>query len=80
MNTLGIPREELTPSDMRTEIERLRRESALVYSAMSTADVAGYSDEDRYTFLAYYALVALANTQKAYHEHMLMKQPNRMVV
>lgn len=80
MNTFGIPREALTPSDMRTEIERLRRENAVVHKVMTVADQEDYSDVDRYTFLAYHALVALASTQKAYHEQLLLKQPNRLVV
>lgn len=75
MSTIGVPREALTPSDMRMEIERLRRENAFVHSVMIAADTAGYSDEDRYTFLAYHTLVILANTQKAYHEHLLMSKP-----
>ena len=71
MSTFEHPRKADTPADMRAEIARLRRENAIVHNAMTAADVAGFSGEDRYTFLAYHALVALVNTQEAYHEHMM---------
>lgn len=79
MSTFDHPREADTPEKMRAEIARLRRENAIVNNAMTAADVAGFYGEDRYTFLAYHALVALVKTQEAYHEHM-MRTPDRHFV
>ena len=56
---------------MRSEIARLRLGNAIVHNAMTAADFAGFSGEDRYTFLAYHALVALVSTQEAYCNHMV---------
>lgn len=74
------PRKADTPADMRAEIARLRRESALVNNAMAAADVTGFSGEDRYTFLAYHALVALASTQEAYHDHLMLTPSTHFVM
>ena len=79
MSTFEHPREADTPEKMRAEISRLRRENAIVHNAMTAADVAGFSGEDRYTFLAYHALVALVNTQEAYHKH-IMRTPAQYFV
>jgi hypothetical protein len=71
MSNFENPKKADTPAEMRAEIARLRRENALIHNAMTAADVAGFSAEDCYTFLAYHALVALVRTQEAYHDHMM---------
>ncbi|MDO9252553.1 MAG: hypothetical protein Q7U48_13520 [Hydrogenophaga sp.] len=74
MSDFEHPRKADTPSEMRAEMARLRRQDAIVHNAMTAADVAGLSGEDRYTFLAYHALVALSNTRESYLEHMARTQ------
>ena len=80
MSTFEKPRKADTPADMRAEIARLRRENVLVHNAMTKADIAGFSGEDRYTFMAYHALVALVSTQEAYHDHMMRTPAQYFVV
>lgn len=53
-----------TPSEMRAEIFRLRRENPLVRSVMDMADYNGLSAEDRYTVIAYHALKDSARLQQ----------------
>jgi len=64
-------REATTPSEMRAEIVRLSRYNNIVRATMNCADYTGLSAEDRYTMLAYHALAALAQTQRALHEYVL---------
>lgn len=73
-------REATTPSEMRAEIARLRRDNHLVHAAMDAADYTGMSSEDRYTVLAYHALAALAKTQKVMHEYVLMTPGPHLVM
>lgn len=46
-----------TPEEMRAEIYRLRQDDPMVRDILMSADFHGLSAEDRYTQLAYYALV-----------------------
>lgn len=55
----------LTCEQMRVAIFHGRRDSALVHNAMIAADTAGWNGEDRYTYLAYHALVALEEQFRA---------------
>lgn len=50
--------------EARREIAKAMRDSALIRSVMQAADHAGLSGEDRYTLLAYEALVALETNWK----------------
>lgn len=55
------------PRDMnrlRREIQQAMRDSALVRNVMYAADYEGLNAEDRYTLLAYEALVALETNWK----------------
>jgi hypothetical protein len=62
---MGIEPKEPKPGEivdcnaMRRAIDEAKHESALVGQAMISADYNGMSGEDRYTMLAYHALVAL---------------------
>lgn len=69
MNTLEKPKEVYTVKDMRDEIQRLRLENVLVYKVMYSADIKNVSEEDRYTALAYYALIDLYNMKEAFIKH-----------
>ena len=44
-------------NQMRKEILAGQRDSALIRSCMNLADIEGLSGEDRYTYLAYHALI-----------------------
>lgn len=69
----------VTPAEMRQAIDKAKYESALVGNCMRTADYAGFSAEDRYTLLAYNALVALETYYKRCLEMtMLYPQPPLM--
>ena len=57
-------RDATSPTDMRAEIYRLRRENPLVRAVMDMADYNGLSAEDRYTFLAYHALKESAKARQ----------------
>ena len=60
--TIGIRKEHwhaVTPEQMRVAIFKSARDSGLVRSVMTTADFNGLSAEDRYTLLAYHALMLL---------------------
>lgn len=46
-----------TPTEMRAEISRLSRNDRMVRSILQSAEYSGQSAEDKYTMLAYYALV-----------------------
>jgi len=65
------PREVYTVDEMRREIERLARDDALIHNVMTSADISGASAEDRYTMLAYYALVERAKAQQRIHRFLL---------
>jgi hypothetical protein len=69
------PGEILDCNAMRRAIDEAKYESALVGNAMRTADFNGLSAEDRYTILAYHALVSL----EIYYKQALeisMRYPN----
>lgn len=67
---LGIEAKEPKPgeimdcNDMRRAIFEATYESPLIRNAMMAADYRGASAEDRYTMLAYHALVALETYYK----------------
>jgi hypothetical protein len=67
------------PRDMnrlRREIQNAMRDSALVRNVMYAADYEGLSAEDRYTLLAYEALVALeTNWKQVIRTRMLYPMP-----
>lgn len=44
-------------ADMRKQIYEGQRDSALIRSCMQLADIEGLSAEDRYTYLAWHALI-----------------------
>lgn len=69
MNPFEKVKEAHTPEQMRAEIARLRRENVIVYRVMDMADIAGFDGEDRYTFLAYHALVELEKWKEALMEY-----------
>jgi hypothetical protein len=63
------------PDEMRARIYEASYESHLIRNVMTAADHAGMSAEDRYTMLAYHALVAL----ETYYQQVLkftMRYPN----
>jgi hypothetical protein len=65
------------PTEMRQAIFEAMHESALVRNVMYSADYQGLSAEDRYTSLAYHALVALETYYKKALQHaMLYPNPN----
>jgi hypothetical protein len=53
------PNRSPTFDEMRAAIKRAERDSALIHAAMAQADVQGLNGEDRYTLLAYHALISL---------------------
>jgi hypothetical protein len=66
-----------TPTEMRQAIFEASHESALVRNIMYTADHLGATAEDRYTMLAYHALIALETYYKRTLElTMLMPNPS----
>ena len=73
--TMGIPRPkneaetkaQATLDGMRQAIWHGQRDSALIKNALLAAEYAGMSGEDKYTLLAYHALVAL---EELYGEHL----------
>lgn len=79
MNPFEKDKEAHTPEQMRAEIARLRRENVIVYRVMDMADIAGFDGEDRYTFLAYHALVGLENCKEA-HLAYAMRNPEPAVI
>lgn len=68
--SMGIPKPESieecamaqTVNGMRQAIYKASHESALIRHSMQVADFQGLSGEDRYTMLAYHALVSLEQT------------------
>ena len=58
----GVVEQEFTK--MRHAIFMAGHDSALIRTLMMSADVQGLSSEDRYTLLAYHALIALENTYR----------------
>ena len=61
-------------NEMRKAIFAARRDSALIHQCLMTADYNGLSAEDRYTLMAYEALIALETYWKMANE-ILMKNP-----
>lgn len=59
MGVKASPVEILTPTDMRRRIYEASYESPLIRMCLQRADYEGMSGEDRYTVLAYNALVSL---------------------
>lgn len=57
-----------TPEEMRQAIHKASHESSLVRHTMYFADMRGLNGEDRYTALAYQALVALETYYQQYSE------------
>ena len=60
------------PTEMRQAIFEAMHESALVKNVMYSADYQGLSAEDRYTALAYHALVALETYYKQALQHAML--------
>jgi hypothetical protein len=76
--TLGLEstQEPITSLDeMRARIAKGGRNSHIIRNAMIQADIEGYGGEDRYTLLAYHALVALEHYYKEALRR-LMLDPN----
>jgi len=69
-----------TPADMRAAIERHARNCPVVHHALLVADINQMTPEDRYSMLAYHALQALAETQRALVEMAARMPPVAMVV
>ena len=63
--------EAFTPSEMRAELARLRRNNAIVRRVMDSADYTGLSSEDRYTMLAYYAMQSLVQAQQQIYDYVV---------
>lgn len=61
--------EESTPDGMRAAIYRGSLASALIRSMLMQADIRGLNGEDKYTLLAYQALVALESTHRRLMEY-----------
>lgn len=57
--TMVAKSEESTPAGMRAAIYRGARDSALICQVLHEADMRGLSGEDRYSVLAYQALIQL---------------------
>ena len=55
-------KEVTTPTEMRAEIFRFQYHDPIVRAVMDTADYKGLNAEDRYTMLAYYALMEKIKT------------------
>lgn len=73
----GIPPQEKEPKDineMRLAIDRAGLECALINRSLCHARYMGLSGEDKYTLLAYYALLELHHLHKVNMEW-LMLQP-----
>lgn len=62
--------EQGTPAGMRVAIYNGLRDSALIWKAWHEADLRGLTGEDRYTLIAYYALIQLEATTQKLLEHM----------
>jgi hypothetical protein len=66
--TFGIPPQEKQPKDireMRRIIDKAGWDCALIRSAQTAARVQGFSGEDEYVLLAYYALLELHRVSEA---------------
>ena len=59
-----------TCDEMRRVIFEQVRDSALIHNVMLAADYRGLSGEDRYTTLAYQALIALEQQYRVNMEHL----------
>jgi hypothetical protein len=64
--TITQPKVAVTPEQMRTAIDEMRRDDVIVNAAMKAADIEQMTPEDRYTMLAYHALTALAQSRQAH--------------
>lgn len=72
-------RDAATPEEMRSEIDRLRRESPLVHAVMRMADYSGSTAEDRYTALAYHALKEAAQAKALLIQRINSTPPDLLV-
>ena len=68
-------REAFTPTEMRAEMHRLRHENTVVHRVMTQSDRAGYSAEDRYTIIAYYALLEAERAKEQLMDFVLTHVP-----
>ena len=76
---LGIkPSETKSPTldEMRAAIKQGEWHSALIHALFVQADIRGLNGEDRYTLLAYHALVSL----EQYHQRTLQLASHRTLV
>lgn len=67
--TMIAKSEESVPAGMRAAIYRGARESALIAQVLLEADMRGLNGEDRYTVLAYQALIQLEVTYRKLLEY-----------
>lgn len=80
--TLGIPPQKEEPKDvreMRRIIDRAGRDCGIINRTECTARHLGLSGEDKYTLLAYYALLELHSLHEA-NMKWLMLQPSPVIV
>lgn len=79
---IGIPPQEGEPKDvreMRQIIDRTGLDCPIIYRTQCTARHLGLSGEDKYTLLAYSALLELHRMHKA-NTQWLMSQPVRTII
>jgi len=69
----------MTCDEMRKAIYEGERESAIIHNTMYAADINGMSAEDRYTMLAYHALIALETHFQA-HLRYAELMPNPAII
>lgn len=79
----GIPPQEKEPKDineMRLAIDRAGLECALINRSLCHARYRGLSGEDKYTLLAYYALLELHRLHKANMEWSMLQTTRSFVM
>jgi hypothetical protein len=64
-----------TCNEMREMIFKQSRDSALIHNAWIHADMSGLSGEDRYTFMAFHALIAMEHYFRR-NMDMMNRMPN----
>lgn len=75
-STLGIPPQERAPKDvreMRRIIDRAGRDCVIINRTECTARHLGLSGEDKYTMLAYYALLELHRLHEANRKFLMLQ-------
>lgn len=69
-----------TPEQMRAAIEEIAIHSPIVHAAMTWAHRDGRNELDTMTFIAYYGLRSLVDTQREYHKILCLTTKPMIVI